>query len=196
MSIGPDDFGIEFYREHVFESIGTPDPERLYHSPIMDSSNIGGTFYVNAPLPESSINSKVVHIPRTPKLSQTRSLRYYLSFHRKEVTYAHYFLFYDYQDALYSLSELFEPLRYCVVAFAALVYSVKVDISAREDAFGYYAMALRELRLLLERSPRDIEEYYAIVAAVLQLSSFDVTSFLFFVNFSASLVTIQSAFDM
>lgn len=118
--------------------------------------------------------SAVVTIPRPPKSNRSRSLDYFLRFHRQYVTHAHYFLFYNHQQPIYVLLEVFEPLRYSVAAFSALVYSMKFDVTAREQAFLYYALALQELRRLLERVPTDDEEYHGMVATVLQLSTFDV----------------------
>jgi hypothetical protein len=129
-------------------------------------------------LPRSlqALESAVINIPRSPKSNRARSLQYFLNFHKDRVTHAHYSLFYDYQSPIYILLEFFEPLQYSVAAFSALIRSFKVDQSSREQAFVYYAMALKELRVLLQRAPRDISEYHGIVATVLQLSTFDVTS--------------------
>src|SRR5437762_13193644 len=115
----------------------------------------------------------MIPVPRSPKSSRSRSLRYFLRFHLEYVTHAHYFLFYNHQEPIFALLALFEPLRYSVAAFSALVYSITVDITTREQAFLYYALAM-ELRRLLERVPTDVEEYHGTVATVLQLSTFDV----------------------
>lgn len=64
-------------------------------------------------------------------------------------------------------------MQYAIVAFSALVYSIKVDRNARDVAFSYYTMALRELRLVLNKSLAR-EECGVVIATVLQLSSFDV----------------------
>ena len=123
---------------------------------------------------DSDFRSEMISVPRPPKSSRSRSLRFLLRFHLEYVTHAHYFLFFRHQEPIFALLEVFEPLRYSVAAFSALIYSMKVDIVAREQAFLYYALALQELRRLLEKVPTDLEEYQGTVATVLQLSTFDV----------------------
>ena len=119
----------------------------------------------------------VIGIPRPPKSGRSQLLQFFLSFHREVVTYAHYFLFYDYLRPIFLLCDLFDPLLYSMAAFSALIYSMKFDIAAREQALLYYTMALQELRKVLDRFPNDLQEYYGIVATVLQLATFDVHPF-------------------
>lgn len=66
-------------------------------------------------------------------------------------------------------------LRYAVVAFSALVYSVKVQhCPALQVAFSYYTMAIRELQLLLNNLAYQKGE--TAIATALQLATFDVTT--------------------
>ena len=61
-----------------------------------------------------------------------------------------------------------------VVAFSALVYSMKIDHSARVQAFLYYTSALQQLRVLLDQTIMNVDEYHIAIATALQLASFDV----------------------
>jgi hypothetical protein len=72
-------------------------------------------------------------------------------------------------------------LRYAMVAYSALVYSMKVipnSHGSRVFSFGYYQMALQELRILLDEvSIGSRESFTMALATALQLASFDVRSF-------------------
>lgn len=119
-----------------------------------------------------------IRISRTPKPTCHRPVQFFLKFHQDHVTRHHYFRLYDYNhfctNGLRQMAEDCEALRYAIAAFSALIYSVNVDISAREHAFLYYASALQHLRGLLDQDDLDIKRYHAAVATVLQLSTFDV----------------------
>ena len=52
-------------------------------------------------------------------------------------------------------------LQHAMVAFSALIYSIKVNHRAREIAFLYYSVALRELRLLLDKPIMDMTDCFA-----------------------------------
>jgi hypothetical protein len=73
------------------------------------------------------------------------------------------------------MTEEYEPLKYAVTAFSALLYSMKVNIQAREVAFVFYALALQKFRVSLEQSLRG-REFYPAIATALQLSTFDVST--------------------
>ena len=82
------------------------------------------------------------------------------------------------------MSEKCDALRHAIVAFSALIYSMKIDLAAREQAFLYYALALQQLRALLDEMERDSGdvtdgEYQVAIATALQLSVFDVLSHYF-----------------
>ena len=65
-------------------------------------------------------------------------------------------------------------LRDAVVAFSALIYSMKIDRSARVLAFLYYTSALQQLRVLLDQVTLSVDECHMAIATALQLASFDV----------------------
>ena len=116
-------------------------------------------------------------LPRSPPSNQNSLLQFFLKFHQEKVISAHYFRSDDYHDLfkrwLPTMAYQSNCLQYAMIAFSALIYSMKVERAAREVAFYHYALALRELRPLLNE--HDLEgECYPVIAAVLQLLSIDV----------------------
>ena len=79
-----------------------------------------------------------MHIPREPQSNRPGPIQFFLQFHQNAVSHAHYFLYYDFQQLckklLFTIAEQFDALRFAMVAFSALIYSVKVDIAAREQS--------------------------------------------------------------
>lgn len=73
-----------------------------------------------------------------------------------------------------AMAEHSGALRDAMVAFSALVYSMKIDRSVRVQAFVYYTSALRQLRVILDQESMDIKECHMAVATALLLASFDV----------------------
>ena len=65
-------------------------------------------------------------------------------------------------------------LRDAVVAFSALIYSMKIDRSTRVLAFWCYTSAIQQLRVLLNRVTLSVDECHMALATALQLASFDV----------------------
>jgi hypothetical protein len=134
-------------------------------------------------------------IPRAPTSNKVRSIQFFLKFHQDTITAAHYFRYFDlpklHTKWLPAMAEQCECLRYALVAFSALIYSIKVNPSARQIAFYYYAMSLKGLRSILDT---DIE-YNSLIATALLLSAIDVSPFLILTsNCSDSLVTQSNAF--
>lgn len=119
----------------------------------------------------------VAHIPKSPKSTHHPQLLFFLKYHHETINHSHYCLFYDYHQlctkSLLAIAEHYNPLRYAIVAFSALVYSVRTNVT-REKAFYYYALVLQKMRLRLGTPPTDIDEYQGMVATILQLSTFDV----------------------
>ena len=119
-----------------------------------------------------------------PKSVRSDSVQFFLAFHRETITEAHYFRYYDFHKlctrTLLVMAERSDALRHAVVAFSALIYSMRIDRTAREQAFLYYAMSIQQLRLLLSEATLDEEATHMTIATALQLSSFDVRSVHFF----------------
>lgn len=106
---------------------------------------------------------------------------FFLQYHRETITANHYFCYYDYKQRfthmLFSMAEQCDALRFAMIAFSAVIYSIaNLDVSARERAFVYYAKSLQGLQGLLEQFPTGYEEHQAAIATVLQLGTFDVPS--------------------
>ena len=106
----------------------------------------------------------------------------YLQFHRERIIAAHYFWHYDYHEfctkTILKLAENSVTLHHAVVAFSALIYSVKFYYPpARDYALAYYHWALKSFQILLpEIATGTQEQYSTALATALQLASFDVTS--------------------
>ena len=100
-----------------------------------------------------------------------------MKYHHETISYAHYCLFNDHHQlcnkSLLTISQQYDPLRYAIVAFSALVCSAAKPF-AREQAFLHYALTLQEMSLRLASPPVDDEDYQGMVATILQLSAFDV----------------------
>src|SRR6266496_1595355 len=138
-------------------------------------------------------------LPRSPPSNGNPLVQFFLKFHKEKVISAHYFRNDDYYDLFKSwlpaMAYQSNCLRYSMVAFSALIYSMKVDRAAREVAFYHYAVALQELRSLLNE--HDLEgECYPVLATVLQLLSIDVRFLFGEINFTVSLVMPRSVFGI
>lgn len=141
-----------------------------------------------------------ISIPRPPKSSRHTSDQYFMKFHQDTITPAHYFAWHDqhqlYKAAIPAMAEQSTALRYAVLAFSTLIYSMKMDPTLKELAYFYYALTLRELQFILD-SPLELKETHAAVATALQLSSFDVSRFsLLHADSSASLAMPVNAFGI
>jgi hypothetical protein len=128
--------------------------------------------------PSQSPSTVMIEIPRPPKSTRSHPNQFFLSYHQENITEYHYFMYFDYRKlctrTLLAMAEASDALRHAVVAFSALIYSMKVNRAAREQAFLYYAIALKELRALLDKFPMTVDECHIAIATALQLSAFDV----------------------
>ena len=110
--------------------------------------------------------------------TRVQSVKFFLHFHRQTITESHYFLYFDYNKfvttTLLAMAQGSDALRHAVVAFSALIYSIKGDRIAREQAFENYEISLQQLRVLLDKAPMTIEERQAATVTALQLATFDV----------------------
>ena len=136
-------------------------------------------------------------------MDHSQTIRFLLNFHRETIFEAHYFRYYDYNKlhtkVLFAMAEELDSMRHALVAFSALIYSIKIHPDARVIAFMYYAKALQELRALLDKPPEDMEmwEWQGAVATALQLSTFDVPSISqISSDFSVSSGTWRNVFDI
>jgi hypothetical protein len=105
-----------------------------------------------------------------------------LDHHRREITEAHYFRWFDYPkfytEILFTLcdkeTEPENPLRIAVAAFSALNRSIKQDQSWRPLAFIFYGSAVQRLHTFLHKPGMDLGECQIAVATALELAAFDV----------------------
>ena len=123
--------------------------------------------------------AELTRIAPNIKTTTSHHVQFFLKYHRETISECHYLCYYDYPKlftkTLFALAEHCDALRHGMVAFSALIYSVKIDSSAREQAFVYYGVSLQQFRLLLEKLSTEVE-YQAAVATALQLAAFDVCS--------------------
>jgi hypothetical protein len=185
-------FGLDFDQQMLIDSLTPPafldEPMRsLFDPPIppLDFSVAGLTPTDFSHTLQFQSPSQITAIPRSlsPKGSRTLDSLFYLQYHREAISEAHYFRSYDYNKfctkTIFTMAEESDAMRYALIAFSALIYSIKIHPPARVDAFLYYAMALRELHQLLGKEPMELWECQAAIATALQLSTFDVHSFLY-----------------
>ena len=129
--------------------------------------------------PQLCFRPETIAIPRSPKSNRHHLVDYFLKYHLEAISPAHYFWYYDYIQLcrcwLPAMAVTSIALRHALIAFSALVYSIKVVDSAHQIAFFYYALALKELRVFLD-GPLSPEECNVAIATALQLSSFEVCS--------------------
>ena len=157
-------------------------PPSFSFSSVLGVSASDHSFRSPTITPSRTILNEGPSIPLSllPQIQDVRltEIQFFLNFHHEKITEAHYFCWGDYPKLytkiIFLLAEHSEALRHAIVAFSALVYSFKVDKAAREVACLYYELALRGLRVLLDKFPMSLNECFIAVATALQLSSFDV----------------------
>jgi hypothetical protein len=176
---------FQFNQQMVIDSLPVPTniTEPTFNLPnSLFTFSISGVYPTNL-LEELVQSSSTPHsqepqIPMIHKSNQDRSIDFFLRFHRENINEFHHFIYHDYHKfcttTLMIMVEQSDALRDAVVAFSALIYSIKIDRSARVQAFLYYTLALRQLRIILDQDGMDVEECYMAVATALQLASFDV----------------------
>lgn len=154
----------------------------------------------HAPL---SIPESTFSIPQSisPHGIRSECVQFFLQYHREAITEAHYLRWYDYSKLstviIFNLAETADVLQHAIVAFSALIYSIKENhIRAREIAFIYYSIALQQLRLFLNKPIMDMIDCFVAVATALELSSFDVSYSSELSDFSDFSETFQSVFDI
>lgn len=172
----------------LFEDSNFNVMDRLFDvsNPPMDMSTIVNPFDFFddrpfQPFSSSCFRPETIIIPRSPESNRHHHVDYFLKYHLEVIGPGHYFLYYDYIQLcklwLPAMAATSLALRHALVAFSGLVYSIKKAGMARQIAFFYYAMALKEFRQFLE-GPSSPEECNVAIATALQLSSFEVCSHL------------------
>lgn len=126
-------------------------------------------------IPEiSDVDFRTV-IPRTP--TSVRPSDFYFTFHRERINSHYYYSYYDYQQlftkGLLAMAEESNAVYFGLIAFSALIYSLKIDPTARHAAYRFYSFTVTELRSLIDK-PMDGKECQIATVCAMQLSSFDV----------------------
>ena len=193
----PDQFtNLHFDEEMLLDSLEDPcdveeplfnpsGPNLTFLTPEVSPTSFCEGVLLQTPTSSQSATSSggMIHIPHPLKSVRSHPVQFFLAFHRETITEAHYFRYYDFHKlctrTLLVMAERSDALLHAVIAFSALIYSTRVDRTAREQAFLYYAMSLQQLRLLLSEAALDGEASQIALATALQLSAFDVYSFSF-----------------
>jgi Fungal specific transcription factor domain len=187
-SISSDQFSIlKLDQQTVIESLTPPSYpiKPLFSSPLTFAtiSGLSPSEYSQALCTSTQpppISTSMLRLPHSlsPRSNHSQAVRFFLRYHRETITAAHYFRSHDYPklctDLILAMAEHSEALRHAVVAFSALIYSIKEHQGVRALAFLYYSKAMQDLRLLLNESTMDLQHCFVAVATALQLSSFDV----------------------
>jgi len=116
----------------------------------------------------------------------------FLTFHRQFVIPNHYFRYHGFNEfcntGLIHLANTFEPTRYAVAAYAALLYSAfRRDQRAREYAFLYYAQSIYCVQGMMNE-PSTMPALPTLVA-ILELGSFEV----WYLNLAALMTSVSLA---
>jgi len=187
------DSSIDF----VAEPLAMPSNQFLSIPEINVSSFCEGVLLQNREKPTLHRRSLV---PRPPGSPRDQSVQFFLHFHRQSIMESHYCLFFDYRKfittTLLAMAERSSALRHAVVAFSALIYSIKGDHIAREQAFENYEISIQQLRVLLDKVPMTVEERQAATVTALELASFDVITLCTSTNISDSPATQPTVFDI
>jgi len=92
--------------------------------------------------------------------SSVRSAGFYFDHHRERINGCYYYSYYDYQQlftkGLLTLADESNAVYYGLIAFSALIYSLRIDPTARHAAYCFYSLAVKELRSLLDK-PMDVK---------------------------------------
>ena len=156
-AFGPDSSFPQFYRAD------TSFPEELDWAQIMAFHALG----ITQP-PKATAESKAVE---------------FLTYHDRFVIHNHYFLWQDYNNlcrhAIPEMARTFEPMKYAVAAYSALLFSIFWrDQRAKVYSFCYYAQSLRLLQTIIN-NPLSIRPLEA-ATTILQLAVFEVRVLEFF----------------
>ena len=137
-------------------------------------------FFLFPRFPDMSDVVETTLIPRSLSSIRHPTPDYFWMFHRENINGCYYYSYYDYGQlftrGLFAIAEESNALYFGLVAFSALIYSLRIDSTVRHTAFRFYALTVQELRLLLDK-PMDQKECLIATACAMQLSSFDVVHF-------------------
>jgi hypothetical protein len=117
-------------------------------------------------------------LPRSPRSTGHCLVRYYLTYHQEAINEYQYYSYYDYgrlfTKGLFAMAEQSNALQFAQAAFAALVFSQKLDTQVKPVSFALYSLALKELQVMLDQPSLSDSEGQIAMASAMQLSTFDV----------------------
>lgn len=179
---------FQFNQQTLVDSLRAPAgiAESLYHdsNPLVTPSITGvSPFSFRGEFIQSSTHayrSLETQIPTVPKNSRDPYVQFFLRFHQENINEFHYFCYHDDQKfcttTLMAMVQQSDALCNAVAAFSALIYSIRIDHFTRVQAFTYYALALQQLRVLLDQTVMNVDECHMAIATSLQLACFDVSN--------------------
>jgi hypothetical protein len=118
-------------------------------------------------------------IARPLRVTEEAKLWDFLGYHSTFICPGHYFYYADFDHfcdrGLLELTEYSSTLRYAVAAYSALLFSVYGHSrEARVLAYTYYSQALHSVNKTIMTSPTEDYSVFGVLAAVLQLTTFEV----------------------
>jgi hypothetical protein len=175
------ELSLQYYYTNAEDGIASPDGWNI-HSFSPSGRNDGQV------VPAVSPYASPIVIPRPPQFPAEAWVEDFIKIHHKSVCAGHYFWFSDYNDFckrdLLELANKSIPLRFAVAAYSALLFAAhNRDHRARVLALTYYSEALRCVNKtiasyppvkVIESSPSTDDPVYGILAAVLELTTFEV----------------------
>ena len=121
----------------------------------------------------SSMSISLLH-----SLSPSGLAWFWLVSHGAKIKHPHCFPLYDNRDfcffKLLSISEKFIFLIYAIVALSMLIHPEDGWHNHNECIFFFYGVAVESFIVALNEIPRDVEEYFALLATALHLLAFEV----------------------
>lgn len=120
-------------------------------------------------------------------------VRYFLKYHQEKINHNHYLLNSDcemfFRGTLLDLALEYEPLLYAIVGFTAYHYTLQNPHGKMSDFLKYYDQSLQLLRKSLASGVKHNE---AMLATILQLSTFEVSVICLFPFFRPQLYVPQT----
>jgi hypothetical protein len=130
-------------------------------------------------LDSSAMNDHLPCLYRAPHSVHEDLIPFFLSYHQQHINYGRYFWYSDYhgfiKESLLDLAKQSDSLKYAVVAFSALIYSIQVNHHVKQYAFHFYAKTIRELQHVINTdSMKSVLSLHTTVATILELASIEV----------------------
>jgi hypothetical protein len=175
---------LQYYYTNVEDGVASPNGWNMQSFPPKGSADYQ-VAAVGSPHPTLIA---LLRVPRPPQFPAEARVEDFIKIHHKSVCAGHYFWFSDYNDFckrdLLELTNKSTPLRFGVAAYSALLFAAhNRDHRARVLALTYYSEALRCVNKTIasypavnmtESSPSSDDSVYGILAAVLELTTFEV----------------------